>query len=148
MQLNNMQHVPSMNKNLIGGTLLSKDGFKEVLEFNKVVVSKSGKFIGKGYDYRGLFHFSPLDSDSKFVNHICTDVDGLVSIRYACLCHINFGSMTRLCTMSLGLNFTNVKCSKCHSHVHSKQPRKPHKATEERHMVPLELICFDIYEMN
>ena len=47
MQLNNMQHVPSMNKNLIGGTLLSKDGFKEVLEFNKVVVSKSGKFIGK-----------------------------------------------------------------------------------------------------
>jgi hypothetical protein len=40
MQLKNMQHVPSINKNLVSGSLLCKDGFKVVLESNKFVVSK------------------------------------------------------------------------------------------------------------
>jgi hypothetical protein len=32
--------------------------------------------------------------------------------------------------------------------VQSKQSRKPHKAVEERHLAPLELIHYDICEMN
>jgi hypothetical protein len=32
--------------------------------------------------------------------------------------------------------------------VQFKQPQKPHKATEERHLTPLELILSDIYEVN
>jgi hypothetical protein len=32
--------------------------------------------------------------------------------------------------------------------VQSKQPRKTYKAPEERHFTPLELIYFDICEMN
>jgi hypothetical protein len=32
--------------------------------------------------------------------------------------------------------------------VQSKQPRKPHKAAEDRHLAPLELIHSDICEMN
>jgi hypothetical protein len=32
--------------------------------------------------------------------------------------------------------------------VQSKQPQKPHKATDERHLALLELIHSDIYEMN
>jgi hypothetical protein len=58
VQLKNVQHVPSMNKNLVSGTLLCRNGFKVVLEFDKVVVSKSIQFIGKGYDYEGLLFFS------------------------------------------------------------------------------------------
>jgi hypothetical protein len=50
--------------------------------------------------------------------------------------------------MSLIPNFTIVKGSKCHSCVQLKQPRKPHKATEERHLAPLEFIHFDLCEMN
>ena len=42
VQLKNVQHVPSMNKNLVCGSLLLKDGFKVVLESNKVVVSRYG----------------------------------------------------------------------------------------------------------
>jgi hypothetical protein len=57
VQRKNMQHVPSIHKNLISGTLLCRYGFKIVLESNKIVVSKSGKFIGKGYDCGGLFRF-------------------------------------------------------------------------------------------
>jgi hypothetical protein len=50
--------------------------------------------------------------------------------------------------MSLILNITIVKGSKCHSCVQSKQPRKPHKAAKERHLAPLELIHYDLCEMN
>ena len=42
VQLRNMQHVPTMNKNLVSGSLLCRDVFKLVLESNKVVVSKFG----------------------------------------------------------------------------------------------------------
>jgi hypothetical protein len=61
VQLRNMQHVPSMNKNLVSGSLLCRDGFKVILESNKVVVSKHGQFIGKGYECGGLFRFLLLD---------------------------------------------------------------------------------------
>jgi hypothetical protein len=58
MQLKNMHHVPSINKNLVSGFLLCRDGFKVSLESNKLVVSKYGQFVGKGYDSGGLVHFS------------------------------------------------------------------------------------------
>jgi transposase InsO family protein len=45
-------------------------------------------------------------------------------------------------------NFSIVKGSKCYSCVQSKQPRKPHKVAEKRHLVPLELVHSDICEMN
>ena len=50
--------------------------------------------------------------------------------------------------MCLIPTFTIAKDSKCHSCVQSKQPRKPHKAAEERHLAPLELIHSDLCEMN
>jgi hypothetical protein len=146
VQLKNVQHVPSIHKNLVSGTLLYRYGFKVVLESNKLVVSKSGQFIGKGYDCGGLFRFSLLDFNNKSVNHICVNVDDLANIWHSRLCHINFGSVSA--SMSLIPNITIVKGSKCHSCVQSKQPRKSHKAAEERHLAPLELIHSDLCEMN
>jgi hypothetical protein len=45
-----MHHVHTINKNLMSGLVLCKDGFKVVLESNKSVMSKQGQFIGKSYD--------------------------------------------------------------------------------------------------
>jgi hypothetical protein len=42
VQLKNVQHVSSINKNLVNGSLLCRDDFKVVLESNKFVVSKCG----------------------------------------------------------------------------------------------------------
>jgi hypothetical protein len=50
--------------------------------------------------------------------------------------------------LNLILNLSIVKGSKCQSCVQSKQPRKPHKAAEERHLATLELIYSDICEIN
>jgi hypothetical protein len=72
VQLKNVQHVPSIRKNLISGSLLCLDGYKLVFELNKCVLSKFGTFIGKGYESRGLFRLSLCESDVKYMNHINT----------------------------------------------------------------------------
>lgn len=112
VQLRNVQHVPTMNKNLVSGSLLWRDGFKLVLESNKVVVSKFGQFIGKGYECGGLFRFSLSDFCNKSVNHICGGVSDDTSVWHSRLCHINFDLMSQLSSMSLISNFTIAKGSK------------------------------------
>jgi hypothetical protein len=97
MQLKNVQHVPSINKNLVNGSLLCRDGFKVVLELNKFVVSKYGQFIGKGYACGGLFCFSVSDFCNTSVNNICDGInENDASIWHSCLCYLNFGSMSRM----------------------------------------------------
>jgi hypothetical protein len=149
VQLKNVQHVPSINKNLVSGSLLCRNDFKVVLESNKFVMSKCGQFIGKCYVCRALFHFLVSDCCNKSVNNICDGInesDG--SIWYSHLCHLNFGSMSQLSSLNLILNLSIVKGSECQSYVQSKQRRKPHKSVEDRHLAPLELIHSDICEMN
>ena len=55
MRLKNAHHVPSINKNIVSGSRLCRDGFKLVFESNKVVIPKYGQFVGKGYESGGLF---------------------------------------------------------------------------------------------
>jgi transposase InsO family protein len=146
VQLKNVQHVPSINKNLISGSLLCRDGFKLVFESNKVVISKYGQFVGKGYECGGLFRLSLSDLCTKVINVICNDNES--NVWHSRLCHINFGSMMQLANMSLISKFTNVKGSKCQVCVQAKQPRKSHKIAEVRDLAPLELIHSDLCEMN
>ena len=80
MQLKNVQHVPTINKNLVSGSLLCKDRFKVVLESNKLVVSKQGQFIGKGYDCGGLFRFSLANFCNKLLNYSCGNVNDDASV--------------------------------------------------------------------
>jgi hypothetical protein len=75
VQLKSMQHVSYINKNLVSGSLLYKDGFKVVLESNKFIMLKCGQFISKGYVRRGLFHFSVSDFCNKSVNNICDRIN-------------------------------------------------------------------------
>ncbi|XP_075111769.1 uncharacterized protein LOC142181952 [Nicotiana tabacum] len=46
----NVYHVPDIKKNLVSVALLSKKGFKIVIESDHVIVSKNGVFVGKGYN--------------------------------------------------------------------------------------------------
>src|SRR6185503_18422884 len=104
-----MQHVPTINKNLVSVSLLCKDGFKVVLESNKLVVSKHGQFIGKGYDCGGMFRLSLVDFCNESVNHICGAVNDNASVWHSRLCHVNFGLMSRLSSMCLIPNLTVAK---------------------------------------
>jgi len=93
VQLKNVQHVSSMNKNLVSGFFLCRDGFKVVLESNKIVVSRHGSFIGKCYVCGGLFRLSLSDFSNKCVNHICGVINDDASLWHGRLCHVNFGFM-------------------------------------------------------
>jgi hypothetical protein len=113
VQLKNMQHGPSINKNLVSGILLCRDGFKVVLESNKFIVSKCGQFIGKGHMCGGLFHFLVSDFYNKFVNNICDVInESDASVWHSHLCHLNFHFMSRLSSLNLILNLSIVKGSK------------------------------------
>ena len=53
--LNDVLYVPDILKNLISCTLLSKNGFKVVIESDKFVLTKNGMYVEKGYMSNGLF---------------------------------------------------------------------------------------------
>jgi len=58
LSLLNVFHVPKIRKNLVSASLLSKKEFKIVLESDKVIVTKSEMFVGKGYSCDDMFKFS------------------------------------------------------------------------------------------
>ena len=94
VQLKNVPRVPTIRKNLVSVFLLLRDGFKVVLKSNKIVLSKHGQFIGKGYECGGLFHLSFANFYNKSVNHICGTINDISSVWHSRLCHVNFGLMS------------------------------------------------------
>ena len=100
VQLKNVQHVPAIKKNLVSGSLLCREGFKLVFESNKLVVTKYGLFVGKGYESGGMLRLSLADFCNKVVNHIHSSVNES-EVWHSCLCHIIFSVMTRLAKLDL-----------------------------------------------
>ncbi|PKI61871.1 hypothetical protein CRG98_017769 [Punica granatum] len=47
LTLNNILYVPKIRMNLVSKSLLNKHGFKMVFELDKVILSKSGMYVGK-----------------------------------------------------------------------------------------------------
>jgi hypothetical protein len=71
--MKNVQHVPSIKKNLVSGSQLCRDGYKIVFESNKCILSKYGTFVGKGYDSGSLFRLSLHDTCNKSMNNIVSN---------------------------------------------------------------------------
>jgi hypothetical protein len=65
-----VQHVPRINRNIISGSLLCRDGFKLVFESNKFIILKFGLFIGKVYDNGGLFRLSVVHNYNNVANSV------------------------------------------------------------------------------
>jgi hypothetical protein len=89
--LKNVQHVPSIKKNLVSGSMMCRDGYKIILESNKCVVSRHGTFISKGYNCGGLFRLSLLDVCNKVVN--IANISDKSDLWHSRLCHVNFGCL-------------------------------------------------------
>ena len=111
--LKNVQHIPSIKKNLVSSSQLCWDGYKIGFESNKYVLSKYGTFISKSYDCGGLFRLSLHDDVcNKVVNNaIILDESNIWHSRF---CHVNFGCLSRLANMNLIPKFNLVKDFKCH----------------------------------
>ncbi|XP_070057462.1 uncharacterized protein [Nicotiana tomentosiformis] len=67
--LNNVLYVPSLHRNLVSGALRNKTGLKLVFESDKVVISRRGDFVGKGYHSGTLF---VLNIAQEITNNVST----------------------------------------------------------------------------
>ena len=74
-----------------------------VFEFNKVVLFKSGMFVGKGYVSNGLFKLSVMTVKSKTINKTNPSFAYLLessNLWHGRLGHISYGSLKRLIKLS------------------------------------------------
>jgi hypothetical protein len=150
LSLKNVHHVPGINRNLISGSLLCRDGFKLVFESNKFIVLKFGLFIGKSYDSGGLFRLSMADDCNNVANSVSYSELNVseVAVWHSRLCHISFDRIIQLSRLNLIPKIPVVRRSKCHACVQAKQPRKPFKSKEDKSLEPLDIIHSDLCEMN
>ncbi|KAK9750003.1 hypothetical protein RND81_02G165400 [Saponaria officinalis] len=89
-------------KNLVSGSLLSRDGYKQVYESDKYVLSKHGLFIGFGYLCNDMFM---LNLNHDVVGNVlaCSDVDTSV------LWHARLGHNDLIPSIDMNMN----KCTTC-----------------------------------
>lgn len=140
LTLVNVFHVPDLRKNLISANLLCKSGFKIVLEADKVIVSKNGVFVGKGYSCDGMFKLSINE-----ISPIVYVVDSSL-LWHARLGHLNYGYLHYMSKHNY-ITCKNDHVGKCEICVQAKMTKKPfHKV--ERSTELLELVHSDICELN
>ncbi|XP_022863737.1 uncharacterized protein LOC111383806 [Olea europaea var. sylvestris] len=60
LTLTNVLYVPEIRKNLVSGSLLSKNGFRMVFEVDKLVITKIGVYVGKCYMTDSLFKLNVI----------------------------------------------------------------------------------------
>ncbi|KAL0552383.1 hypothetical protein IC582_011492 [Cucumis melo] len=116
LTLNNVLHVSDIRKNLISGSLLSKNGFKLVFVSDKFVLSKNEMYIGKGYLSDGLFKLNVLTVVPKSIinNKVSTFAYIVESfVWHDRLEHVNFNSLHRLINMNLIPKFTFDTSHRC-----------------------------------
>ncbi|KAI5353977.1 hypothetical protein L3X38_006871 [Prunus dulcis] len=67
LTLKDVRHVPEVRRNLISGSSLVKQGYKIVMESNRIVITRNDVFIGKGYVCDGLFKINVVLKIIKFL---------------------------------------------------------------------------------
>ena len=67
--LKDVLHVPDIQKKLVSGSLLSKNGFKLVFESDKFSLFKSEMYVGKRFLSNGLFKINVITVFPKIDNN-------------------------------------------------------------------------------
>jgi hypothetical protein len=142
MSLLNVFHVPEIRKNLVSASLLSKKGFKIVLESDKVIVTKSGKFVGKGYSCDDIFKFSinEINVISAYM------VESTLLLWHARLGHLNYRYLKYMCKHGY-ISYQHNNKNKCEVCIQAKMTNKPFPKVERNSQL-LKLVHSDICEIN
>ena len=146
--LNNVLFVPELRKNLISGSILSKHGFKIVIESDKIVLSKSGMYVGKGYVVDGLFKMNVIVL--KEMNKTSTSLTYMIeypNLWHSRLGHVNFNSLRRMIKLNHIPNNQIPKNYKCEICVEAKSTRATFP-TVVRNSKPLDLVHSDVCDMS
>ena len=143
--LTNVLHVPDMNRNLVSGDLLGKPGIKSVYESGKLILSRNGVFVGKGYSSEGMVKLCTNDNNNNKNVASAYMVDS-VSLWHSRLAHVGISTMKRMIKCGLfSCDVDNFK--KCEICIKSKMVKKPFHSVKRTSQL-LDLIHTDICEMN
>ncbi|XP_076896146.1 uncharacterized protein LOC143549014 [Bidens hawaiensis] len=150
LTLSNTLYVPDIRKNLVSGWMLNKFGFRLVIESDKVILSKKGMYVGKGYADNAMFKLN-VTVVKNSMNKTTTSVYMLESsnsyVWHGRLGHVNFNSIRRLINLNSIPKLKIDSKSKCETCVESKITKKPFKSVE-RITEPLDLIHTDVYDLK
>ena len=123
--LTNVYHVLDIKKNLVSASLLSKNGVKAVLESDKLILSKNGVFVGKGYSCNDMYKLNIIINKSDVGCAYIVDSSFMWHARFG---HMNFNYMKYMSEHGLTSYKQNVydKCEIC---IESKIRKKPFPST-------------------
>ncbi|GAA0169187.1 hypothetical protein LIER_23728 [Lithospermum erythrorhizon] len=102
LALSSVLYVPTLHRNLVSGALLNKSCMKLVFEADKVLLSHSGKFVGKGYLSGTLFtlnvdsFINKNGSTSAYIAESSTYITESLDVWHDRLGHVNIDSIKRL----------------------------------------------------
>lgn len=89
--LTNVFHIPEIRKNLVSASILCKKGLKAVVEFDKLILTKKGEFVGKGYYCHGIFKLCTTISVINKTNSSIYFLEcSLLSLWHRRIGHVNF----------------------------------------------------------
>ena len=148
LTLKNVLYVPDIRKNLVSGSLLSKHGFRIVIESDKVVLSKSGMFVGKGYASDGLFKLNVMSvKENNEMKNSSAYLLESPNLWHARLGHVNYDTLRRLSAKEYIPKLTIDSKHKCETCVEAKLTRSSFKRVERNTKV-LDLIHSDICDLK
>ncbi|KAD3067345.1 hypothetical protein E3N88_35225 [Mikania micrantha] len=148
LSLSDTLYVPSLRRNIVSGVLLNKVGLKQVIEADKIIISKNDNFVGKAYLSGSLF----------VLNTVCASVNGCESgsayiiesadVWHSRLGHVSLSSIKRLKTTGHFKMTNMMKGFKCPVCVEAKLSKQPFKSITSRSTKPLELIHSDLADFK
>ncbi|CAM8922385.1 unnamed protein product [Rhodiola kirilowii] len=150
----NVLFVPNIRKNIVSGTVLNKQGYRQVYEADNYVLSKGGIFVGKGYLCNGMFKLSL----NKIVSSIYMNCEHEISTQsmnshvhiaklwHARLGHVHYKRLRKMSKHDLIPSF-NMNIDKCRTCMLTKITRQPFsKVTRESNI--LDLIHSDLCDFH
>lgn len=150
LSLDNVLYVPGIRKNLLSEIVLSKCGYKQVLESDKYILSRHGTFVGFGYVCNGMIRLN-LNYPS-YDNSICmasTSTSNSLNksqLWHARLGHIHYKRLKDMSKMSMIPAF-DMNIEKCKTCMLTKITRQPFKDVVRESKV-LELIHSDLCDFH
>ena len=124
LSLNNVLYVPSLRRNLVYGELLNKVGHKLVFEGDKIIISRDGDFVWKGYFSGGLFVLNIVQEifNNASISKSAYNVES-INLWHGRLGHVNIASIKMIRKMELIPMVKTDDFSKCHIFVEAKNAK-------------------------
>ncbi|KAL0556827.1 hypothetical protein IC582_005344 [Cucumis melo] len=130
LSLSNVLYVASLRRNLVSGSLLNRAKIKIVLEGDKVVLTKNGEFVGKGYLFNGLSMLNTISMNAN-ASSSAYMIES-VNLWHGRLGHVNFASIRKLKDLRFVNTSESHETGKCPICVESKFHKKPFKPIESK----------------